>query len=277
MQLNTNKCEVTGWCFATNKACRTDTIRYNGQHMKSLDGKHAFKYLGLRVACNGATAKEREYVRERAVEISRLARTHPYHADQMEDILRSAVRPAFTYSAPLTAWSYRQMRELEIVWGRIHKSSWRLTTGHQTAPFVVGAAEGGMSDRSIYTLRAKECAGLLSALVAHGDGDMLQLVQQELEWLKADWGTEDPWQLQICLMLGDAPESTPTLLSQAMIAFGHVGQTWQWSKLDMPFTGGFFSDSILTYLERPLWTKILHYWETGKGLEEQLLLAEALR
>ena len=106
---------------------------------------------------------------------------------------------------------------------------------------------------------------------------MLQLLQQERQWLEEDWGTADPWQTQLCLMLGDEPERTPTLLSQAMIAFGHVGLTWQWSKLHMPFEEVEESDTILTFLEEGLWAKIQHYWETGKGLEEQRLLSQALR
>ena len=101
----------------------------------------------------------------------------------MEDILKTAIRPVFKYSAPLTSWSYNQLRDLERVWARIHKNCWSLTTGHHSALFQVGAECWGMADMSIFTLRAKECMGLLMSLAGHGDGDMMKLF---LEMLKED-------------------------------------------------------------------------------------------
>jgi len=277
MRMNLKKCEVTGFCYKNNRERGTDAIRFGGAPLAPLRGKKAFKYLGVRVAANGCTKGERDYVTETSTAISRLSRYHPYHPYQMEDILRSAVRPVFLYSAPLTAWSHAQLQEVEKGWARVHKNCWRLTTGHHSAPFQVGQSEGGISDASIFTLRAKECMGLLSKLAQHEDGDVLKLLQQEYEWLRTDWGTTDPWQLQLCLMLGDEPSLTPTTLSQAMIALGHVGLTLQWSKIPMQMIDPEVDDGILTFLEDTLWSKIKQHWITGEGGQQLQQLARALR
>ena len=105
----------------------------------------------------------------------------------------------------------------------------------------------------------------------------MRLVQQEYERLTEDWGTGDPWQLQLALMLGDQPENTPTLLSQTMIAFGHTGMTWQWNRMPMPFDLPEESSSVWTFIEKAIWAKIQQYWDTGKGVEEQQVLARALK
>jgi len=277
MRMNLKKCEVTGFCFRSNRERRTEAIRFGGEPLTPLRGKDAFKYLGVRVAANGCTKSERIYVREATTAISKLSRHHPYHPYQMEDILRTAVRPIFLYSAPLTAWSHRHLDDLERGWARVHKNCWGLTTGHHSAPFQVGQSEGGVSDMSIYTLRAKECMGLLSKLARHEDGDMLKLFRQEYEWLQTDWGTPDPWQLQLCLMLGDTPEMYPTMLSQAMIALGHVGLTMKWNSVPMPFIDPEVDEGVLTLLESKLWQDIQNHWITGEGEQQLRQLAVALR
>jgi len=277
MQLNLKKCEVTGFCYQHNRERDTDTIRYDGACLEPLRGSKAFKYLGIRVAANQSTREERKYVREAAVAVARLSRHHPYHPYQMESILRTAVRPVFNYSAPLTTWSHAQLRDLERVWARVHKNCWNLTTGHHSAPFQLGPQHGGIADNSIYTLRAKECVGLLSNLAAHGDDDILKLVQQEATWLQQEWGTTDPWQLQLCLLLGDAPDQYPTLLAQTMMALGHTGMTWQWNKVQLPFVDVENDEGILTFLEGALWAGIQRHWATGEDELNLHLVARAIK
>jgi len=277
MEVNLSKCEVTGFCFKRNREQRTDAIKYDGRSLRELKGKAAFKYLGVRVAANGSTKAEREHVLAAATKVAKASVWHPYHPYQMEEILRTAVRPAFRYSSPLTAWSRKQLRELEQVWARIHKNSWRLTSGHHTAPFILGAGEGGIADMSIFTLRAKECATVLSAFGTHGDPEMLQLMQQEYEWLCQDWGTKDPWQLQLCLLMTDQADASPTLLSQTMLALGQVGLTLQWDKIKMPMVDVDEDPGIITLLEAGIWDRVQAAWAKGKGDRKLEQCAQAIK
>ena len=94
MRMNLKKCEITGFDFARNREmgeAALSTIRLNGERLTALRGSAAFKYLGIRLAANGGTKEERQYVRDTTTKIAQLSRHHPYHAYQMECILRSAV------------------------------------------------------------------------------------------------------------------------------------------------------------------------------------------
>eukprot|EP00961_Rhodomonas_salina_P292120 3932643-Rhodomonas_salina.2 len=113
----------------------------------------------------------------------------------------------------------------------MQKKVWSLTDGHNTAPFLLPAEEGGVQTRTPARLLAKHTASLLQRLGNDLDGEALQLMQHEWGKLQTTWGTSSVEEIQTMLLLEESVARPTTLLSRTLYYTGLVGVTPTWSKI----------------------------------------------
>jgi len=277
MDLCLLKCEVTGYNFETGKEEETSAIRIQGKQLKKLSSDSCYKYLGLRLAITGSTKAERNYVLQSCRRAANALKGHAYTTQQALDVIEMAVKPVFGYSCPMTTWKHSELELLEQAWTTVTKRAWGLTLGHNSAPFRLLPAQGGVSTIPAAAYQAKTVTGLMDALRNDADGEIAQLLEQEWGWLQADWGTDDVWGIQLCLLALDSPQEYPTLLSQFLFTLGQGGLTAEIPTLLPQRPQPMPSGSLVEKLVNFLWSEYQEVREGEQDARELQLVARALR
>eukprot|EP00961_Rhodomonas_salina_P189778 2560360-Rhodomonas_salina.1 len=155
MELCVHKCEVAAYDFGKQAELNTHKVRYNGQRLAHLSADAAVRYLGLRLTVQGDTLAEVSYVLSSMKTAATKFKGHPYSYRQGFQLIPTALHPVFTYSVGVTTWTMTEMQTLHNLWGLMWKRAWDLTEGHNSAPFLTPAEEGGVSQPSPFHLAAK--------------------------------------------------------------------------------------------------------------------------
>ena len=268
MELCLLKCEITGYDFGLGAELPTNVIKLGGQQLTSLSATSSYKYLGLRLAVTGSTADERQYVLAACRRAATALKGHAYTTQQALDIIEMAVKPVFGYSCPMTQWRRSELEILERAWTSVTKRAWGLTLGHNSAPFRLPGEHGGIAGTPAVTLQAKTVTGLLSQLRNDHDGEVKELLKQEWGWLCKDWGTQNVWGIQLCLMALDDPGEYPNLLSQMLYTMGQNGVTAEVPDLLPTRANSIKHGEIVQALEAYLWSACQEAAVSGKGADQ---------
>jgi len=238
MDLCVVKCMATGYNFATGTSENTVAIRYGvtaanpqGEEIPNLNAAAAFKYLGLRMAINGATREEIQYVQAVMLRSSRLMVKHRYTVPQMIKLIQTALHPVFNYSAPLAGWRYPSLLELEHTWAVAHKRAWKLTDKHPLGQFLLPPEEGGVQLHHPIRLASKHVTALIETLYNAQDGEMATLIAHNWITLCTEWGTTRVPEIQAALILEDSPDRPTTILTNFLRYTGMAGVSPFWSVL----------------------------------------------
>jgi ribonuclease HI len=231
MDLCVCKCEVTAYDFARGEEVWPDRVHINGRPLTRLSPHEAFRYLGMRMSLTGDTRAEKQHVRERMRAVKDKLSSHPYRTDQANKLVDMCVHPVLTYSGPMTQWTYEELRAMEVQWAIMRKKAWNLTDGHNTAPFLLPAEEGGVQGTTPARLLARHTANVMAKLSQDLDGEILQLVREEWSQLVKTWGTARVDQVQLLLMLEDSTTRPATLLARTLYYTGLVGISPVWDKV----------------------------------------------
>ena len=153
-------------------------------------------------------------------------RRHPYKLRQAAGIIRVALHLVFTYSSSLTAWNTQALKNLGKQWGLMGHRAWRLTDGHNEAPFILPPEMGGLQMHSPTRLAAKAAVSLTERMLKTQDREIPRLANGEMQLLQDKWGTKHTREIQQMIMMED---TAPTLISRSLFYTGLVGTTPHWN------------------------------------------------
>ena len=96
------KSEITAYDFARNQSICTESIKMNGHSLTYLPPDKPFRYLGLRHTILGSTTAEVDYILQRAKNVVKACKGHPYLYHQAVSAMNMVLESSFRYSAGMT-------------------------------------------------------------------------------------------------------------------------------------------------------------------------------